>query len=93
MFLPSDNDTGTDPVDNKAKTVTLYHTILTCNDSQERSLWKTLWEKEKMLVTSIFSFSQNVFYPVKDRYHYLNYINFVVCKCFQFGHIQNFVVW
>ena len=28
-----------------------------------RSLLKTLWEKEKMLVTSIFSFSRNVFYP------------------------------
>ena len=29
------------------------------------SLLKTLWEKEKMLVTSIFSFSHNVFYPIK----------------------------
>ena len=26
-----------------------------------REEWKTLWEKEKMLVTSIFSFSHNVF--------------------------------
>ena len=28
-----------------------------------RSLLKTLWEKEKMLVTSIFSFFHNVFFP------------------------------
>ena len=28
---------------------------------------KTLWEKEKMLVTGIFSFSHNVFNPNNDR--------------------------
>ena len=41
----------------------LYHTNLTFNDPVERSLLKTLWEKEKMLVTGIFSFSHNVFLP------------------------------
>ena len=56
---------------------------------------KTLWEKEKMLVTSIFSFFHNVFYSIKDRNHYHSNItlNFVVCKCFQFGKCPNFVVW
>ena len=29
----------------------------------KKCLLKTLWEKEKMLVTSIFSFSHNIFYP------------------------------
>ena len=29
----------------------------------ETSLLKTLWEKEKLLVTSNFSFSCSVFYP------------------------------
>ena len=29
---------------------------------------KTFWEKEKMLVTSIFSFSQNVFKSLLSRY-------------------------
>ena len=29
--------------------------------------FKTLWEKEKMLVTSIFSFSHNVFYPYRNK--------------------------
>ena len=29
----------------------------------ETSLLKTLWEKEKLLVTSNFSFSHHVFYP------------------------------
>ena len=35
-----------------------------------RSLLKTLWEKEKMLVTSIFSFSHNVFYPSKTNFSF-----------------------
>ena len=40
-----------------------------------------------MLVTSIFSFFQNVFYPVKDRNHHLNYIQFVIYTWFQFGQV------
>ena len=31
-------------------------------------LLTTLWEKERMLVTSIFSFSHNVFYPSQQRF-------------------------
>ena len=37
-----------------------------------------------MLITSIFSFSHNVFNPIKDRYHHLTYSYFVICKCFQY---------
>ena len=44
--------------------LTLYHTIPTFNNPPERSLLKTLWEKEKMPVTRIFSFSHYVFYPI-----------------------------
>ena len=55
--------------------------------------WKTLWEKEKMLVTSIFSFLNDVLYPMKGIFHVFSKIKFVVCKCFQFGQVQNFVVW
>ena len=53
---------------------------------------KTLWRKEKMLVTSIFSFSHNVFNPIKVQNHHFKHLNFVVCKCFQFGQGQIFVV-
>ena len=35
-----------------------------------RRFWKTLLEKEKMLVTSIFSFSHSVFYSIKVRNHH-----------------------
>ena len=41
--------------------VTLYHTIPTFNDPI-KNLLKTLMKKEKMLVTSIFSFFHNVFF-------------------------------
>ena len=54
--------------------------------------FEKLREKKKILVTGIFSFSHNVFYSIKDRNHHLSYIYFVVCKCFQLGLIQNFVV-
>ena len=40
----------------------------------ENSLLKTLWEKKKMLVTSIFFFSHNVFYPIKDHFNGLSNI-------------------
>ena len=46
-----------------------------------------------MLVTSMFSFSHNVFYTIKDRNYHLCYIYFVVCKYFEFGQGQFFVVW
>ena len=44
-----------------------------------------------MLVTSIFSFSHNVFYPTfsTHRNHHLHNIKFVVCKWFEIGHVQN----
>ena len=59
--------------------LTLYHIILTFNNL-EKEVLKTLWEKEKMLVTSIFSFSHSVFYPYQNRFQFFNHIYFVVCK-------------
>ena len=45
--------------------VNCFHTI---TSFKRKEFLKTLWEKEKMLVTSIFSFSKNVFYPIKVRF-------------------------
>ena len=72
---------------------TLYYIILNFNDPLKRGLWKTLLEKEKMLVTSIFSFSLNVFYSVKERDGHFsnadlsstNAFNFVISKILLFG--------
>ena len=44
----------------------IYHTVR----PGKRSLLKTLWEKVKMLVTSIFSFFHNVFYPSKTNLNF-----------------------
>ena len=40
------------------------------NDPHIGSLLKTLWKKVKMLVTSISSFSHNVFYPIQNNFHF-----------------------
>ena len=42
-----------------------------------------------MLVTSIFSFSCNVFNPSQNKYQFFSQIYFVVCKCFQFRPVLN----
>ena len=50
---------------------------------------KTLWEKEKLLVTSNFSFSHKVFCSFW-RILFITFWN-VVCKLFQFGTVENLV--
>ena len=52
--------------------ITLYETNLLLPTLGKKKL-KTLWEKEKMLVTSIFSFSHNIFIPIKDKNHHFKY--------------------
>ena len=49
------------------------------------SLLKTLWEKEKLLVTSNFSFSHSVFYSFWELFAIFIKFEIVVCKSFQFG--------
>ena len=46
---------------------------------------KTLWEKEKLLVTSNFSFSDSVFYPIGVPSAIFIRFEMVVCKPFLFG--------
>ena len=48
---------------------------------------KTLWEKEKLLVTSNFSFSRSVFYPFGELSAIFIKLEIVVCKLFQFGRV------
>ena len=66
----------------------LYHTFPTFNDPEKEGFWKHCGEKEKMLVTSAFSFSRNVSYPSQREFLHLSYIYFVGCKCFQFGPVK-----
>ena len=42
--------------------------------SEGKALFEILWAKKKMLITSIFSFSLNGFYPIKDKFSVLSNI-------------------
>ena len=53
------------------------------------SLLKTLWEKEKLLVMSNFSFSHSVFYMFEELFSIFIKFEIVVCKLFQFGRVYN----
>ena len=53
------------------------------------SLSKTLWEKEKLLITSNFSFPHSVFYHLRELSTIFTNFKIVVCKLFQFGRVQN----
>ena len=44
-----------------------------------------MWEKEKLLVTSNFSFSHSVFYMFGELSAIFVKFEIVVCKFFQFG--------
>ena len=46
-----------------------------------------LWEKEKLLVSSNFSFSQGVFYPFGNFSAIFIEFEIAVCKLFRFGRI------
>ena len=54
-----------------------------------KSLLKTLWEKEKLLVMSNFSFSHSVFYLFEEFSAILNKTEIVVCTVFQFGRVYD----
>ena len=51
------------------------------------SLLKTLWEKEKLLIPSNFSFSHSVFYPFGKLPAIFIEFEIIVCKLFQFGSV------
>ena len=48
-----------------------------------------MWEKEKLLVTSNFSFSYSVFYQLRKLSMIIINLKIVVCKLFQFVRIYN----
>ena len=75
--------------------VCLYHTILiiTLTKTSTRFHVSTVqvcrkhWKKEKLLVTSNFSFSHSVFYPLEESSTIFIQFQIVVCKFFQFGRV------
>ena len=63
--------------------LTFSNTIPTFNDPEKKKPFENVVGKEKMLVTTIFPISHNVFYLFRDRNHHFSNIRFVVCKPFQ----------
>ena len=59
--------------------------VFTCLYSS--SLLKTLWEKEKLLITSNFFFSHSVFNHFGELSYIFIKLKIVVCKLFQFGRV------
>ena len=51
------------------------------------NLLKTLWEKEKLLVTSNFSFFHSVFYPFQELSTIFIKFEILVCKLFKIGRV------
>ena len=68
--------------------------IYTITYHKKRGFGNIVGKAEKLMeIISIFSFSHNVFYPIKERNHHMSYMIFIVWKnyCAQFGSVQNFV--
>ena len=51
----------------------------------KRAPMKTLWEKEKLLVTSDFSLTHSVFYQFRELSAIYIKFKIIVCRLFQFG--------
>ena len=62
-------------------------------DASGKEAFENIVGKGEIACTSNFSFCHNVFYFIKDRNYHFCYTEFVVCKCLQFGLVQNFVEW
>ena len=80
----SGNGLRVQTMDMKMNVYPLKHNVaLSC--PSERRLLKSYWEKKKILITSIFSFSHNVFNLIQDKCCHLGHLKFVIYQCFQFG--------
>ena len=70
------------------KWLTLFQTSPGLYVSAVQVFWKH-WEKEKLIVTSNFSFSHSVFYPFGELSTIFIKFEIVVCNLFQFGRVSN----
>ena len=63
--------------------------------TKEIWLWKTLWEKEKLLATINFSFSHNVFYPIWHLFFILTHYQMTNFRFFRTERLcrRQFQIW
>ena len=71
-----------------ADVLTLSQTSPDFYISAVQVFWKH-WEKEKLLITSNFSFSDSFFLPVLEVFAIFTKFEIVVCKLFQFGRVYD----
>ena len=72
--------------------LTLYHTILNFNVHYDRGCAKPVLEKKKSASDQHFLLFLPLFCPIKGRKLQMNYVLFVVSKCFQFRQKKDFVI-
>ena len=75
------------------KELTLSNVIPTFNDPEKDTSRNHCGIKEKMLITTMFSFSHNVFYPSQSKFQFFGHVYLVVCKRFEIEPVWYFVVW
>ena len=75
-----------------AQSEILFTNVLTLLHVCSKSLLKTLWEKEKLLVTSNVFFSNSVFFRLGELSAIFIQFKIVLCKLFQFERVQYFVL-
>ena len=74
-----------------SRTLVLACGALVCASST--SLLKTLWEKEKLLIMSNFSFSHSVFNPVREFPPFSPNLKWSSANSSSLGRVKKFVVW
>ena len=70
---------------------TLYHTMTNFEPPKAKSLWKSLWEKENMLVYQHFLLVLQCFQPCQIIFHHFHHIWFVIMEKLSIHTCQSFV--
>ena len=65
------------------KGLTHFHTVMPF-DAPGKQAFSKDWEKEKLLITSNFSFTHSVFYPFRELLAIFIKFKIIVCRPFQF---------
>ena len=79
-------------IHSSGKHLTLYQTIPTEMTLEKVAFWKHCRKRRKCWSPAFSPFS-TMFLLFPHFFQFLSYIFSVVCKCFQFGQVQNFVIW
>ena len=72
--------------------LSIYHTMPPFNNLEKKILGNIVGKGENAGNQHFLLFLQ-CFLSIKDRSHNFRYIEFVVCRCVEFGSFQKFVVW